>query len=141
MKLWKEFRLDALKRFLPASLFSRALLILVLPMLSVQTVAIYVFYMKHWESVERHYATSLAGDAGFIVSEMKHTEDRHRIEKLASDMMGMEVSVLPPDPVLQHFPSRTDDAIFASFVSQLRDTIDDPFLVRHSRGESKVILL
>lgn len=137
----KEFRFDAIKRFLPASLFSRALLILVLPMLIVQTVAIYVFYMEHWESVERHFALTLAGDVGFITSEMKHTDDRHRVEKLASDLMNIEVSVLPPDPVIEHFPSKTDDAKFSPFVSQLRDTIDDPFLVRHSRGESKVILL
>lgn len=137
----REIRLDAVKRFLPASLFYRALLILVLPMFIGQTVAIYVFYKDHWESVERHYATSLAGDVGFIVSEMKHTEDHHRVEKTASDMLNIELSVLPSDPIAEHFPSRTDDTVFVQFVSQLRDTIDDPFLVRHSRGENKVILL
>ncbi len=139
----KNFNLSRVKRFLPTSLFSRAFLILVLPMVITQTMAIYVFYMQHWENVERHFAAALAGDIAFIVNEIKHADDRHKaeVEKYALQFMSIEVSRLPYDPEKGHFPSRSDDAVFATFVPQLRDVIDEPFLVRRSRGESKAILL
>jgi len=134
---------SSLKRFLPASLFSRALLILVLPMLIVQTFAIYVFYIEHWENVERHFSISLSDDIAFIVHEMQYASERDKreIENLAPKFLHIDVSRKPNDPAVAHFPSTTDDAIFAIFVSQLRDTIDEPFLVRRSPGENKVILL
>ncbi len=131
-----------LKRFLPTSLFGRAFLILILPMLLMQTVAIYVFYIEHWENVERHFSTSLAADVGFIVTEMQNADDKqkHDIEKLALQYMQIEVTREPNDSQIAHFPSTTDDSEFMQFAAHLRDTIDEPFMVRHSPGESKVIL-
>ena len=50
------------KRFLPQSLFGRALLILVLPTILIQLVATYTFYDRHWKNVSRWMASSLAGE-------------------------------------------------------------------------------
>jgi len=138
-----EAKLNVLKRFLPTSLYSRALLILVLPMLIMQTVAIYVFYIQHWENVERHFSISLAGDIALVIHEMKNADEKHRhdIIALSQKYFYIEVYKDPADPEKAHFPSSTDDLVFSTFVSQLRDIIDEPFLIRRSRGENKAILL
>lgn len=139
----EEYKLNRLKYLLPSSLFSRALLILVLPILIMQTVAIYVFYIEHWENVERHFSFSLAGDIAFIVEVTKHSneQEKRELERMADRYMHIEISKKPNDSVLGHFPSITDDTVFKTFSAQLRDNIDEPFMLQHSPGDGKVILL
>ena len=50
----------SLKRMMPNSLFSRALLILLLPVILLQLFVAYVFYDRHWDSVVRNMANSAA---------------------------------------------------------------------------------
>jgi two-component system osmolarity sensor histidine kinase EnvZ len=131
-----------IKRYLPTSLFGRALLILVLPMMITQAFAIYFFYVQHWENIERHLSRSLAGDVAFLVQEMKTADRKHQeeIEKSANELMHIDLEKGPADPERGHFPSATDDHVFMLFASQLRDTIDEPFLIRRSPGENQVVL-
>lgn len=132
-----------MKRLLPTSLFTRALLIIVLPMLIMQTVAIYVFYIAHWEHVERHFSVTLAGDIAFLVEEYKHSDEKERLKlaRMAYRFMDIDISKRPFDPSTSRYPSVTDDSMFKTVASQLRDTIEEPFLIRRSRGNSNVILL
>ena len=55
-----------IKEFLPETLFGRFLLIIVVPTLVVQLVAIYMFYHRHWEGVSHHMALSLVGDIAAV---------------------------------------------------------------------------
>jgi hypothetical protein len=41
-----------IKRFLPMSLYGRALLILILPLVILQLTTAYIFYDRHWSAVE-----------------------------------------------------------------------------------------
>ncbi|MEI7669135.1 MAG: ATP-binding protein [Pseudomonadota bacterium] len=131
-----------LKRHLPASLFTRALLILVMPMLIVQAIAIYVFYIQHWENVERHFSSNLSGDVAFIVHQIKNSDDKRKreLEKLALKFFQIEITKEPADNEKGHFPSETDDAEFKVFVSQLKDKIEESFLIRRSPGGNKALL-
>lgn len=54
------------KKFLPKSLFGRTLMIMVLPTIIAQIIAVYIFYERHWNSVSRNMASSLAGEMKFI---------------------------------------------------------------------------
>ena len=56
-----------LKRFVPRSLFGRALLIIVIPLVLLQVVAAYIFYERHWDTVGRHLALDLANDIVTLV--------------------------------------------------------------------------
>lgn len=138
-----EYRATGIiKRYLPTSLYGRALLILVLPMLLMQATAVYIFYELHWSNVERHLSLSLVGDVVFLEQEMAHGEPKHRheIEQLASELMHIDLRMEPADPEVGHFPSKTDDEVFASFAAQLRETIDEPFIVRRIGDGNHAIL-
>ena len=130
------------KRFLPASLFGRALLILVLPILLMQALAVYVFYELHWNNVERHLSMSLVGDIAFLEHEMQNADPKRRleVERMAVELMHIDVRVEPDDPLLAHFPSKTDDDVYASFAAGLHDAIDEPFLVRRAESDNQAIL-
>lgn len=56
-----------LKNYLPHSLFGRAILILVTPLVIVQCVAAFVFYDRVWDVVTRRLTTAVAGEIGMVV--------------------------------------------------------------------------
>lgn len=51
-----------LSKFIPSSLFVRFTLIIVLPIIFAQAIATYIFYNRHWESVSKNMALSLANE-------------------------------------------------------------------------------
>ncbi|PCJ60150.1 MAG: two-component sensor histidine kinase [Rhodospirillaceae bacterium] len=84
-----------IKRFLPQTLLGRSLMIIVMPLILLQVVSAYIFYERHWYTITRHLASSLAGEIGVII---------HLMETGAA---------LPPqkarlDPVLKLLEIRTE---------------------------------
>ena len=55
------------KRILPRSLFGRSLIIIILPLVLAQLLATWIFYDRHWATVERRLATSVAADIAFTL--------------------------------------------------------------------------
>jgi two-component system osmolarity sensor histidine kinase EnvZ len=62
---------NLLRRYLPHSLFARALIILVTPMVLVQIVAGFVFYDRVWDTVSRRLSNALAGEVATVVQTMR----------------------------------------------------------------------
>jgi len=64
MKLPSSFKVLVrwLKRRLPATLFARSLLIIVLPVALMQIAVTYVFFDAHWQTVTARLSEGLAGD-------------------------------------------------------------------------------
>jgi two-component system osmolarity sensor histidine kinase EnvZ len=65
----------SLKQYLPHSLFGRAIVILVTPLVIVQMVAVFVFYDRVWETVTRRLSNAVAGEIGSIVQIMARYPD------------------------------------------------------------------
>lgn len=65
----------SLKNYLPHSLFGRAIVILVTPLVVVQIVAAFVFYDRVWETVTRRLSNAVAGEIGTIVQIMARYPD------------------------------------------------------------------
>jgi hypothetical protein len=63
--------LERIKKYLPKSLFGRSLLILVLPIFLAQAISVYIFYERHWDSVSRNMASSLAGELALIAEQVQ----------------------------------------------------------------------
>ncbi len=59
-----------IKRFLPRSLFGRAVLIIVTPMVLLQVISTWVFYDRHYSTVTKRLAQGLAGDIGAVIQIM-----------------------------------------------------------------------
>src|SRR5690348_15993510 len=55
------------KRALPRSLFGRSLIIIILPLVLVQLIATWIFYDRHWATVERRLAANVAADIAFTL--------------------------------------------------------------------------
>lgn len=115
-------------KYLPHSLFGRALLILVVPTLLIQIVTAYIFFDRHWENVTRHMSNALAGEAAFLVEQLKHTPARQK-PKVVSDFeeaTGVDVSFELPEA----FSLDNSSSDFQIFQSILSKKIDEDFTVR-----------
>ena len=86
-----------IKRALPTSLFGRALLILVVPTLFVQILAITIFYDRHWRSIQRHLSSSLAGEIAVVASEAARVPPEERLAAVADygELMQMNIRLIP----------------------------------------------
>jgi two-component system, OmpR family, osmolarity sensor histidine kinase EnvZ len=124
-----------LKASLPQSLFGRALLILVLPTILVQIVAVVLFYERHWSSVQRHLSSSLAGEVALIMDRVITTQGEKRNDYLMryAKIMNMDIAILPP-PLHQATPQEMER--FAAYIHELNQRLGLNFSVfESSKGE------
>jgi two-component system osmolarity sensor histidine kinase EnvZ len=69
------FSAAILKRILPRSLFGRALLIIVMPLILLQIVSTYIFFERHWETITRRLAGAVAGEIALVIAEADEFQD------------------------------------------------------------------
>lgn len=107
-----------LKKYLPKTLFGRALLIIILPVAIMQMVVAYIFFNAHWATVTASLSDSVAADISLAVDLYKQAPTPERATAL-NDMMQphMELSI----------DLRDDDAFLTvqrrSFFSTLDKTL------------------
>ena len=71
-----------LRNYMPKTLFGRMLGIILVPMILVQIVTVFIFYERHWDSVTRQMASSLAGEIDYVVRQAGHQPDTDRLADL-----------------------------------------------------------
>jgi len=132
--------LRKLKNILPTSLFGRAILILVLPVLLMQALSIYVFYDKHLDNIERHLARALIGDIAFLTYEIQHSdgERKKEIERLALNHMNIKIHYEAVEK--RKFTNSSEDPALANFAALLDDALLEDFSVNRTVSEGNAIL-
>lgn len=121
------------KKYLPKSLFVRALLILVLPTLFIQMVTAYIFFDRHWENVTRHMSNSLAGEVAFLIQQLKDVTAKQK-PKVVSEFelaTGIDVSF----ETVEAFNAKKISKDFIEFQSLLRSKIKENFTVHDIDGD------
>src|ERR1700761_7964436 len=87
-----------IKRFMPRSLLGRTLLIMLVPLVVVQAVALQLFYGSHLGLVSRRLSDSIAGEIAFTVELMKQFPDpvqRDRVLDLARRQFLLGIRLEP----------------------------------------------
>lgn len=126
----------------PKTLFSRAMLIMVLPMVLLQLISAYIFYDRHWASVTRQLSSSLAGEVTWLVEHWEHSADdrnRHWLALQAKSNYGLKVSTLPP--MRQALNEKSEKVEFPVFEQLLRRKINRPFAIRYDTETEKLSIL
>ena len=110
-----------LKRLLPQSMFGRSLLLIVMPLVLVQIIAVWVFYARHWETVSKRLSQDVAGDIGLVIEAMKSTHTELELTRLLENASGLTNI----DFVLERGAALTPEVPEGSslFEEQLRDTL------------------
>ena len=119
-----------LGRLLPKGLYARSLIIIIAPMVLLQSVIAYVFMERHWDLVTRRLSSAVTNDIAALIDIYEsYPQDRDAtvLSRIASDNLGLDIDILrdsdlpPPGP--KPFFSILDEALS----DELRRKIDRPY--------------
>ncbi len=121
-----------LNKIMPKGLYARALLIIIIPMVLLQSVIAYIFMERHWNIVTQRLSAGVVSDIGALIDVYRgypQDADRAQIKRIAQDRLGLTVDFLPiadmPPPGPKPFFSLLDQ----SLSEELRKQIGRPFWV------------
>ncbi len=87
---------------MPKGLYARALLIVILPIVLLQSAVAYVFMERHWEVMTYRLSAAVARDVAAAVDMYaSFPEDRNHeaLKRIAALDLGMEVAIQPKGPL------------------------------------------
>src|SRR5579859_560990 len=123
---------NAFKSWMPTGLYARALLIMIVPMVILQSVVAFVFMERHWNTVTRHLSAAVVSDIAALIEVYKdypQDKDRALIRRIAQQRLGLVVDFLPvgdmPPPGPKPFFSLLDQTLSV----QLGRQIAKPFWI------------
>lgn len=107
-----------LRTYLPKTLFGRMLSIILVPMILVQVITVFVFYERHWDTVTRYMANSLASEIQLLIDEIGATPDEASLKaglnKGATYFnfnLNYEPQAILQIPPAVHSPSFAEDSL------------------------------
>jgi two-component system, OmpR family, osmolarity sensor histidine kinase EnvZ len=111
-QLWRRFA-EWLHDRMPKGLYARALLIVILPVVLLQSAVAYVFMERHWEVVTYRLSAAVARQAAAVVDIYQTFPDdpgHSQLRRVAALDLNMELSILPKEPLP---PPVTKPALFS----------------------------
>ena len=99
--LWREFT-RALANLLPKGLYARSLLIVIAPMVLLQTAVAYIFMERHWELVTHRLSAAVARDVGAAIDlyrDFPPAPGDNRLKRISADRFQLDVDLAPPGPL------------------------------------------
>src|SRR3954464_3896612 len=89
---------NAFKGWMPTGLYARALLIIIVPMVVLQSVVAFVFMERHWNTVTRHLSAAVVQDIAALIDVYRvypQDKDRSQLRRIAQERLGLVVDFLP----------------------------------------------
>jgi two-component system osmolarity sensor histidine kinase EnvZ len=119
-----------LNSVMPKGLYARALLIIIAPMVILQSVIAFVFMERHWNVVTQRLSASVVQDIAALIDIYRgypQDADQAQIRRIAQQKLGLVVDFLPlsemPPPGPKPFFSLLDQAL----AEELRKQIGRPY--------------
>ena len=91
-----------ISRRMPKRLYARSLIIIIAPMVLLQSVVAFVFMERHWQTVTQRLSTAVSRDVAAIISVVETYQqepDFTGITRIASDNLDLNIAFLPLEPL------------------------------------------
>ena len=116
-----------MKSMMPTGLYGRALLIMIVPMVLLQSVVAFVFMERHWNTVTRRLSAAVTQDISALIDIYRsYPQDAERatLRRIALERLSLSVDFLPvselPPPGPKPFFSLLDQALSQQISQQIR---------------------
>ena len=116
-----------LNSVLPKGLYARALIIMIVPMVVLQSVVAYVFLERHWNLVTRKLSSDVVADISAMIDVYQsypQDTDAATLKRIALQRLSLTVDFLPlsemPPPGPKPFFSLLDQSLSEELRSQIR---------------------
>jgi len=130
-----------LKSVMPKGLYARSLLIIIVPMVVLQSVVAFLFMDRQWNLVTRYLSSAVTQDIATLIDVYRtypQGADRTQLRRIAQDRLGLVVDFLPetqlPPPGPKPFFSQLDQTLS----EEIRKQIGLPFWI-DTVGRSSIV--
>ena len=142
-KLYKGYSILAkqLARIMPKGLYARSLIIIVAPMVILQSVLAFVFMERHWQTVTNRLSTAVTQDIAAIIAVIEtypQDENYSQIVKLAQDNLDLNITILPDGPLPPPGPKPFFTLLDHALSKQITTLIARPFWI-DTVGRSNIV--
>jgi two-component system, OmpR family, osmolarity sensor histidine kinase EnvZ len=120
------------KSVLPKGLYARALLIIIAPMVILQSVVAFVFMERHWNMVTRRLSAAVVQDIAALVDMrqgLPRDHDYAELRRIAQDRLGLVVDFLPVTELPPLGPKPFFSLLDQTLSEELRKQIGRPFWI------------
>jgi two-component system, OmpR family, osmolarity sensor histidine kinase EnvZ len=126
---------------MPKRLYARSLLIIIVPMVVLQSVVAFVFMERHWQTVTQRLSTAVVRDISAIIGVIEtYPQDASfdQISKIANEKMALNISVLPAEPLPAPGPKPFFSILDNILTQELTKQIGRPFWI-DTVGDSNLV--
>jgi two-component system, OmpR family, osmolarity sensor histidine kinase EnvZ len=122
-----------LAEMLPKGLYKRSLLIVIAPMVLLQTAVTFVFMQHHWELVTQRLSEAVARDVAALTDlyqKLPPGQDDAFLANLASERFRMDATLLPAGPLPPAMPRSffsALDPLTRTLPNEIRKQVGEPF--------------
>jgi len=129
-----------LRRRMPRRLFPRSLLIIVIPMIVLQSVVAFVFLDRHWESMTRRLSVGTAQEIAAVVALLEGADgqERARILSVARQRMFTNAALLEGDDLPPPGPKPFFSLLDRTLSREIAREVGRPFWI-DTVGRSKFV--
>ncbi|MBS9478594.1 two-component sensor histidine kinase [Ancylobacter sp. VKM B-3255] len=117
-------------RIMPKGLYARSLIIIVTPMVILQSVLAFVFMERHYNTVTRRLSAAVSQDITAIsdlAATFPTSADQERIKQIAQSAMGLTVDFLPGERLPPPGPKPFFSILDSNFTGELGKRLRRPF--------------
>lgn len=130
-KTWRAFT-RWLRHWLPTGLYTRSLLIIILPMILLQGVVAAVFMERHWQLVTERLSSAVTRDIAAIIELLQTDEeedDYQRVIRIAREKLGLSIYIEPKADLPAPRPEPLFSILDTILANQLTQQIGRPFWI------------
>ncbi len=127
--LWRRFT-RKIASMMPKGLYARSLLIVILPMVILQTVVTYVFMERHWQLVTHQLSTALTQEIAAVIDIHKsYPQDKNdeMLTRIAMERMHIDIEFMPKGPLPPPLPKPFFSIVDVALSNEIRRQIGRPF--------------
>ncbi|KAF0231431.1 MAG: two-component system OmpR family osmolarity sensor histidine kinase [Beijerinckiaceae bacterium] len=120
----------SLNRILPKRLYTRALMIIIVPMVLLQAVVAYIFMERHWQNVTSRLSAALTQDIAALIDiyeRFPQDAEGKVLTQIADRRLGLDVDFLPLEPLPPPLQKPFFDILDQALSTELRTRIKRPF--------------
>ncbi len=126
---------------MPTGLYARALIIIIAPVVLLQSVVAFVFLERHWDLVTRRLSTATTRDIVMLLDVYKsypQEDDYAKLIKMARQDLNLSVQILPPQDLPPARPKPFFGLLDRALSKELRKRIGKPFWI-DTVGQSHLV--
>lgn len=115
---------------LPKGLYARALIIVIAPVVLLQSVIAYVFLERHWQLVTRRLSSAVTADIAAMIEVYEsypQDADSATLGRIAGEHLGLDVDILPATPLPTAAPKPFFSILDRVLADEIRRRVGRPF--------------